>query len=77
MSIQSPKCTVLKRKSVRVSGRRRLPSTVGGGIGPTAQAEIVGQADGCVIIKVTCVCGEEIQLRCAYADIAGATKQTG
>jgi hypothetical protein len=65
---------VLKHSAVRVAGRRRLPSAAAGATGPTAQAEIVANGDGHVIIKVTCGCGEEIQLRCAYADIAPAAE---
>ncbi len=64
--------TVLKHNRVRMVGRRRLPSIGAEGAGSTAMAEIVSQENGKVVIKVTCSCGEEIQLECAYNDMPGA-----
>ncbi|MBS3821158.1 MAG: hypothetical protein GVY16_04730 [Planctomycetes bacterium] len=68
MGTRHSRCSVLKQSDVRIRGRRRLPGAGGGAEGPTAQADIVAREDGQVVIKVTCRCGEEIQLRCAYAD---------
>lgn len=66
--------TVLKRNRVHMVGRRRLPAVGAEGAGSTATAEIISQDNGKVVIKVTCSCGEEIQLECAYSDMPGASQ---
>lgn len=58
---------ILKKQRVRLAGQKQLDGSIvarAGGETSAAQAEIVGEEAGCVIIRVTCGCGQEIQLRC-------------
>ena len=59
---------VLKKSQVILAGSRQISGEAGGGgqTAPAAEASIVSQEDGYVIIAVKCSCGQEIQLRCAY-----------
>ncbi|MCD4823772.1 MAG: hypothetical protein K8S55_04140 [Phycisphaerae bacterium] len=60
---------VLKKSQVVFAGSRQISGDAGGGrAGPAAEASIVSQEDGYVIIAVKCGCGREIQLRCVYSD---------
>jgi hypothetical protein len=60
---------ILKKNKLKLVGTKKLtldtemPSTFQA---PPAQASVVGQEDGCVVIRVVCGCGQEINLRCAY-----------
>lgn len=67
---------ILKKQTVRLAGQKTIDAYLlaqAGRHAPAAKAQIVGQEDGCVIIQVTCGCGQEIQLRC---DTAPAPRQT-
>jgi hypothetical protein len=58
---------ILKKQRVRLAGQKQLDGSIvarAQGEVPAARAEIVGEEAGCVIIQVTCGCGQEIQLRC-------------
>ena len=63
---------ILKRSALNPAGRKRIqassaPAASAEQSKPSApaQARIVSQADGHVVIQVVCSCGQEIQLRCA------------
>lgn len=70
MAVNRKRRAVLKNDKVHVLGRRRLPPIGAAGAGPAARAEIIGQTDTEVLIRVTCSCGEQIELQCAYNDKA-------
>ncbi|MBN1942413.1 MAG: hypothetical protein JW849_03875 [Phycisphaerae bacterium] len=65
-----PPSKILKKSETNPAGKRRLnaaPPTETFSDAPStpAQAKILSQADGHVLIQVVCSCGKEIQLRCA------------
>ena len=61
---------ILKSTALNLAGKKRLnaaPAVSAEPAGTTgsAQAKILSQSDGQVVIQVICPCGQEIQLRCA------------
>jgi hypothetical protein len=71
---------IVKQSRIRVGEARRLPRRDPTAISqsvPKARAQVLSQEDGFVTIQVVCSCGQEIQLRCAYAAPAAGTAPAG
>ena len=60
---------ILKNTALNPAGKKRLSAATTAAAtpsgAPSAQAKIISQEDGHVVIQVVCSCGQEIQLRCA------------
>jgi len=63
--------TVIKSHDVKMAAGRRLAGAAGGGAdlpaSTGAAARIVRQDDDGALVEVTCACGRQTLLHCAYA----------
>lgn len=71
---------VIKKRLVRITGERRIRADADGTVQaerPKAQATVLGEQDGVLMIQVVCPCGEEIQLRCELDEPMPAAMAAG